>query len=173
MLDIGCGAGALGADLKQKRDVHVSGIELNPDAAARARQRLDAVFNLPIEQIDDDQLGGPFDCIVIADVLEHLRDPGAVLRKCREWLSDDGSIVVSVPNSRHHSVISGLIDGNWTYEKAGLLDEDHVRCFTRREIEKLLYRAGFAIEEMSAVPGSGYQQWQQAGQPGGRITSLS
>jgi len=62
-------------------------------------------------------------------------------------------------------VISGLIDGNWTYERAGLLDGDHVLCFTRRELEKLLYRTGFEIVERTAIPGSGYEDWRQSGDP--------
>ena len=60
----------------------------------------------------------------------------------------NGAIIISVPNSRHHSVISGLINGNWSYERAGLLDEDHVRCFTKRELEKMLFRCGFLIEAL-------------------------
>ena len=119
ILDIGCGAGALGSALKQSRPVHVTGIELNPAAAERARQRLDQVFNCPVEQIDATDLQEPFDCIILADVLEHLRDPATTLKQCRRWLNETGSLVISIPNSRHHSVISGLIDGNWTYEKAG------------------------------------------------------
>lgn len=166
ILDIGCGAGALGADLKRHRDVNVTGIELNPDAAQRARGRLDHVINKSIDQVDACDIPESFDCVILADVLEHIRNPARTLGLCRNWLTDNGSIVISVPNSRHHSVISGLINGNWTYEKAGLLDEDHVRCFTRREIEKLLYRSGFTVQELRSVPGSGYQQWQHAGSPG-------
>ncbi len=167
ILDVGCGAGALGAALKSQRDVAVTGIELNPEAATRAEARLNAVVDRSIDELPADHFpDGAFDCIVFADVLEHLRDPASVLKKCRPWLTENGSVVISIPNSRHHSVISGLIDGNWTYEKAGLLDEDHVRCFTRREIEKLLFRSGFGVEELRPIPGSGYQQWVDAGRPG-------
>ena len=64
-------------------------------------------------------------------------------------------------------------------KRRGLLDEDHVRCFTRREIEKLLYRCGFMVQETLNIPGSGYQQWKEAGSPGNvslgqlRIAGLS
>ena len=92
-----------------------------------------------------------FDAIVCGDVLEHLRDPGRLLRRAREWLKADGSLVASIPNVRHHSVVRSILEGNWTYESAGLLDQTHLRFFTRREIEKLFFRAGFAIEEMRSV----------------------
>ena len=167
ILDIGCASGRLGQALKSERDCHVTGIEANSVAAGTATTRLDQVIEASMETLPESAIpDGSFDCIVLADVLEHLRNPVEVLRKCRQWLSDSGSLVISVPNSRHHSVISGLIDGNWTYERAGLLDDDHVRCFTRRELEKLLYRTGFEITERTAIPGSGYGDWRQSGDPG-------
>lgn len=167
ILDIGCGGGRLGAELKRRQSCHVTGVEANIDAAHVARDRLDEVVNKSIESLDESHfLSGSFDCIILADVLEHLRDPLTVLRKCRQWLADDGRLVISIPNSRHHSVISGLIRGNWSYEPAGLLDEDHVRCFTRREMEKLLFRAGFDVDALAMIPGSGHSEWLAAGRPG-------
>jgi GT2 family glycosyltransferase len=153
--------------VKRTRSVHVTGIEPDAAAASRAVERLDHVHRKSAEDLSDrDFAGQKFDCIVFADVLEHLRNPTRVLKRCRNWLSDSGSVVISVPNSRHLSVVSGLVDGNWTYERAGLLDEDHVRCFTRRELEKLLFRCGYAVDEMKLAPGDGYSAWQQAGRPG-------
>jgi GT2 family glycosyltransferase/tetratricopeptide (TPR) repeat protein/2-polyprenyl-3-methyl-5-hydroxy-6-metoxy-1,4-benzoquinol methylase len=175
ILDIGCASGRLGQALKSEQDCHVTGVEADPAAAKTAGARLDRVVECSIESLPESAFDfGTFDCIVLADVLEHLRKPLDVLRKCRSWLMDNGSLVISVPNSRHHSVISGLMDGNWTYERAGLLDDDHVRCFTRRELEKLLYRAGFEICQRVGIPGSGYEEWKQSGNPRTvRICSLA
>lgn len=160
VLDIGCGAGRLGHELKQRRTVHVTGVEPNPEAAQTAATRLDRVIRRSIEDITDEDLGfRRFDCVILADVLEHCRDPRAVLEQIHAWLTDDGRIVISVPNSRHVSVVRGLAEGHWTYESAGLLDEDHVRCFTRRELEKLAFRAGFDAEKMRMVPGDGHAGW--------------
>lgn len=154
VLDIGCGSGALGASIKQRQPAHVVGIELDPRAAEHARQRLDQVIQADIEQ-DEDALAslplGAFDVIVCGDVLEHLRDPAGLLRRARNWLAPDGILVASLPNVRHHSVLASLIAGNWTYEPAGLLDSDHVQFFTRREIEKLLVRAGYRAVAMERV----------------------
>ena len=60
-------------------------------------------------------------------------------------------LVASIPNVRHNRVVRSLLEGNWTYEPAGLLDHTHLRFFTRREVEKLFYRAGFAIDELRWV----------------------
>ena len=104
---------------------------------------------------------GSFDAIVCADVLEHLREPERLLEQAREWLAPDGRLIASIPNVRHHSVVRSLLQGNWTYESAGLLDRTHLRFFTRREIEKLFHRAGFAIEGMWSVIGPGDEPSQR------------
>jgi len=166
VLDVGCGAGRLGEALRSRQTVEVWGIEREPDVAEIARQRLDHVITADADSELSELKDARFDVIVCGDVLEHLRHPRAFLTRCRAWLSATGRIVASIPNVRHHTIIAGLLDGNWTYEAAGLLDDDHVRFFTRREIEKLLFRAGFEIERIGFVPGEGYAEWQQAGSPG-------
>jgi O-antigen biosynthesis protein len=151
VLDIGCGAGRLGEALKARQETRVVGVELNEIAASAARQRLDDVLVGDIERLDLDFPPGSFDAIVCGDILEHLRDPDRLLRRARGWLALDGRLITSIPNVRHHSVVRSLLEGNWTYEWAGLLDRTHLRFFRRREIEKLLFRAGFAVEELRAV----------------------
>ena len=167
ILDIGCGAGRLGALIKSRQECHVTGVEMTSLAASSARERLDHVIEGGIESVAEGNFEpGHFDSIIFADVLEHLRHPKVALQRCNDWLENNGTLVVSVPNSRHHSVVRGLIVGNWTYEHAGLLDEDHVRCFTRRELEKLLFCSGFEVTDWAPVWGSGKKEWDQAGQPG-------
>ncbi len=131
------------------------GVELNETAAAVARQRIDQVFVGDIEGLDLPLPPSRFDAIVCGDILEHLRDPDRLLRQARVWLTPEGALVASIPNVRHHSVVRSVLEGNWTYESAGLLDRTHLRFFTRREIEKLFFRAGFAVDEMRSVIGPG------------------
>lgn len=166
ILDLGCGSGKLGASLKRRGDCEVWGVELNPVAAQQAQERLDRVLVADLERLDEELPAGSFDCILCADVLEHLRSPSDLLARCRRWLAPEGDLIASLPNVQHHSVITGLLDGNFNYEPSGLLDDDHVRFFTRREIGKLFFRAGFEIAEWKIVPGDGYEAWRGAGHPG-------
>jgi 2-polyprenyl-3-methyl-5-hydroxy-6-metoxy-1,4-benzoquinol methylase len=103
VLDIGCGEGRLGEAIKQRQQATVSGIELDPDAAAVARGRLDHVWSGDIEDLDLEIPAGCFDAIVCADVLEHLREPARLLKQIREWLALDGCIVAT----KLHVVHSG------------------------------------------------------------------
>lgn len=164
--DLGCGGGRLGYSIRSKLGAVVWGVERDVLAANRATQRLDHVI---VGDLDSDTWSlpdGRMDVVICADVLEHLRQPARLLHKARKMLAPDGCLIASVPNLQHHSVVAGLLDGNFTYEPAGLLDEDHVRLFTRREIDKLFYRSGFRITEWRVVPGSGYAEWASTGRKG-------
>jgi 2-polyprenyl-3-methyl-5-hydroxy-6-metoxy-1,4-benzoquinol methylase len=165
ILEIGCGGGRLGEHLKARQPCQVTGIELSAAAAEAARGRLDQVVVGDVERMQLDFQAGQFDCVVCADVLEHLRRPDRLLRQIRSWLAPGGTLVVSLPNVRHHTVVRGLLDGNWTYEPAGLLDATHLRFFTRQSARELLEFAGFQVESLSIVPGPGHAEWVAAGRP--------
>lgn len=154
ILDVGCGAGALGAALKARQECYVVGIEHNGNAAEASRDVLDYVLCAPAETayLPQDIIGGRFNCIVFADILEHLAEPGDLLAYARQyWLEENGVVVLSVPNTRHWSILEGLVNGDFNYTDAGLLDRTHLRFFTRRELQKLLWRAGFEQVKLEAT----------------------
>ena len=76
----------------------VAGVENDPEAARLARQVLDDVVEGNIEEMDLPYGENSFDCILFADVLEHLIDPLAVLKKIRKYLKPQGTVVASIPN---------------------------------------------------------------------------
>jgi GT2 family glycosyltransferase/tetratricopeptide (TPR) repeat protein/2-polyprenyl-3-methyl-5-hydroxy-6-metoxy-1,4-benzoquinol methylase len=155
VLDIGCGTGRLGEEIKRRQDCRVLGIERDTEAARRAQDRLDQVFVGDVETLEPGIAPHSLDAVICGDVLEHLRQPDRLLKRIHDWLQPTGLLIASIPNVRHHTVVRSLIAGNWTYEPAGLLDRDHVRFFTRREIEKLFFRAGYKITELRSKPGPG------------------
>lgn len=163
VLDVGCASGKMGAAIRHRQKATVVGIELNPAVALEARKVLDEVHTLDVERDPVEFSGSEFDCCVCADVIEHLREPAVFLKRVRQWLTDDGRLVFSVPNVQHHTVVRSLLEGNFTYQSAGLLDHDHVRFFTRRELEKLLFRAGFQVKDWQPVFSPDYQEWVASG----------
>src|SRR5919112_954782 len=95
----GCASGALGAALKARQDCEVVGIESDPSYARDAEERLDRVICADLNTFDEDL--GRFDCLVAADVLEHLVDPWAVLARWATALEPGCRAVISLPNARH------------------------------------------------------------------------
>ncbi len=148
VLDVGCGNGVLGEYLKHAGVERVCGIELFEDAARNARSVLDEVHSGNVETMDVPFERASFDCIVCADVLEHLVDPWRVLGKLKSLLKPDGCLVASIPNVGFHRIVRGLLKGRWRYEDAGILDRTHLRFFTLEGIEELFAVNSMRIEEI-------------------------
>ncbi len=145
IIDIGCGIGALGALLKSERPgVEVRGIEPVADKAIRARLVLDDVLCGSADDPLPDSWPQP-DCLIFADVLEHMVDPWKMLRLWRDRLTFGGYLIISIPNVGHKSVIGGLLSGSWNYSHEGILDRTHLRFFTRKSAIDLVQQAGLRV----------------------------
>ncbi len=156
VLDLGCGAGGVGASLRAAGATHLTGIEIHEAAAEEARKVYDAVHVGDAEQlVESGAVQGPFDVITAYDVLEHLVDPAAVLRALRPLAAPGARLHVSVPNARHFSLLSDLVlRGTFGYTEWGHRDATHLRWFTRRDIEALVAAEGWVVERSRpSLPG--------------------
>ena len=144
VLDVGCSTGYL-ARVLVERGCTVSGVEYAAKAAEEARPFLHELVIDDLERMDVSEAfdHGQFDVVVYGDVLEHLRDPVPTLRQARPLLKPGGSVVLSVPNIGHGAVRLALLRGRFEYRSLGLLDNTHLRFFTRASLEQLLNDAGF------------------------------
>jgi SAM-dependent methyltransferase len=153
VVEIGCGAGALGLEYKRQNPTCTYiGIELTEAAAARARERLDSVICGSVEALAAPALAsiprGGVDCLVYGDVLEHLVDPWKVLIEQREWLKPGGQVLACIPNVQHFSVLVGLLRGQFRYADEGLLDRTHLRFFTLEGVRELFARAELSLYDV-------------------------
>jgi trans-aconitate methyltransferase len=156
VLDLGCATGTTGAALKQRQDVEVVGVEREPAYAQEAGQRLDRVITADVEALDVAGLGR-FDALIAADVLEHLLDPWAALRRYAALLQPGGTAVVSLPNVGHWSTYAYLLRGTWPRKPEGIFDATHLRWFTLNDATELLAQAGLRTH---AVVRRGWVAWR-------------
>lgn len=156
VLELGAGAGALGAAFKRRNPkTFWCGIECVAHAAQQAGERLDAVFHADVEQVNALPWGdwqGQWDVVVCGDVLEHLRDPWAILLRLSQSLRAGGIFLACVPNIGHWSVIQALLEGRFDYTEQGLLDRTHLRFFTAPSIISLVQGAGLEPLSLRARP---------------------
>ena len=144
VLDVGCSTGSLLANYRRFNPrARLLGIDKDPESVELAKQRLDEVAMVDVE--DEPlpfALDRPIDCIIYGDVLEHLRDPWPVLQRHAEALGDDGTILICVPNLEHWSFADRLLRGVWDYELMGLLDKTHLRWFSLESMRRGLNAIG-------------------------------
>ena len=144
ILDIGCSCGESLLKITDKYpNAKLYGAELNENAA-----KIAALF--ASVTVCDIELVYPypdnfFDCIMLGDVCQQLRDPWALLSKIRKSLKPGGIVLASIPNVAHISVLADLINGYWVQDIMNL------RFFTGHSIAVMFGKAGFVDIEMSRL----------------------
>lgn len=157
VLEVGCASGIQTRVLKDKKGCRVTGLEINPAAAEDAKVFCEDMIVGSIEQLDLAQRLGEkkFDFIMFIDVLEHLTDPRAALNKVAPFLKTGGQLIASIPNIAHAAICWELAHGRFDYQQYGLLDNTHIRFFTKKTIIKLFEEAGYQIlawDKVTKIP---------------------
>ena len=148
ILEFGCGEAPLGEALKQRQKCRVVGIELDADAAAIAKKRIDDVYRGDVREIVailDEQ----FDWIIGGDIVEHLDEPWSFLAQLRRVTAPGGHLLLSLPNLANASLVSDLVRGRFDYVYMGLTCVGHLRFFTRQSLADMLTIAGWTVVEIA------------------------
>jgi 2-polyprenyl-3-methyl-5-hydroxy-6-metoxy-1,4-benzoquinol methylase len=151
VLEIGCGEGILGEQIRNRQQARVVGIELSYHAAEAARARLDEVHARDVRDAVRD-IDERFEWIVGGDILEHLTDPWEFLRELKRVVEPGGHLLLSIPNIACWPVVAELLRGRFDYIYAGHLSAGHLRFFTRRTIEDTMWMAGWEITSILPQP---------------------
>jgi SAM-dependent methyltransferase len=122
-------------------------IDNDADAVAAARRDGADAHVVDITRQDPPGKPGDYDAVLCGDVLEHLADPAAALRRLRPFVAPFGRLVASVPNGANWALRLSLLAGRWNYTDRGLLDRTHLRNFTRRSFLETIRAGGFEVVE--------------------------
>ena len=145
VLDLGCSGGEL-SDAIRGRGHHVTGVDVLEVSGVHDRVdrfvKSDLAMGLPM-----DELGRDYDVIIAADIVEHLPRPVQTLREALSLLRPGGQLLLSVPNFGHWYPRVRVFLGAFGYDRRGILDDTHLRFFTRRTLRHTVKRAGFDILE--------------------------
>jgi glycosyltransferase involved in cell wall biosynthesis len=144
ILDLGCSTGTLGEALRGAGH-HVTGVDVYESPGVR--DRLDDFHVADLATGIPDRVGADFDLIIAADVIEHLPKPVETLRRMRELLGPNGQVLLSVPNFGHWYPRTRVAFGRFGYDRRGILDDTHLRFFTRRTLRRTVMRGGFDVME--------------------------
>ncbi len=147
VIDFGCATGYF-SQLLAKKGCRVTGVELNPDAAKFAEQYCEQVIVADLDLVPLAEIlpSHTFDVAIFGDILEHLRDPWKILKETQQLLKSEGYVVASLPNIAHGAIRLALLQGKFEYTALGILDNTHLRFFTRKTVEDLFERSGYFLD---------------------------
>lgn len=153
ILDLGSGPGIVAGALSRLADKEVTcvdGVAEHLEAAAERGVHRTVEGDLTAQGWTGQLAGEQFDVIILADVLEHLVDPGDLLARLRDLdlLAPGGFLLISIPNASHIGILASLTMGDFPYRPTGLLDATHLRFFTLTSMQRLLEEHGFGLSRI-------------------------
>jgi SAM-dependent methyltransferase len=164
VLDLGCGSGRVAVEVR-KQGHFVVGVDRAPEPETAERVDRLVVGDLEAGLPDEVVEGAPYDVVLAADVLEHLRDPDRLLRRLHGVCTPEAILVASVPNIGHWYPRLRIGFGRFDYDHRGILDATHTRFFTWRSFRGMAYRAGWLVE-WRGVTGLPLEILEREGGPG-------
>ena len=145
LLDVGCSRGEFVA-AAMDANFQAEGVEPAPHIAAAARARgLTIHQGLLEEQCFAD---GSFDALTLIEVVEHLKDPRALLTECHRVLKPGGIVLISTGNAASWTV--SFMGARWDYFHISR-DGGHVSFFNPCSMRMLAANCGFTVERIATA----------------------
>ncbi len=155
ILDIGCASGDLGQQIKRKGSCEVTGIDISRKSVKEARKVLDNAMVVDLSQGRLPFKKGQFDIVIFSEVVEHLFNPGVILKEINRILKAGSVLVVTTPNILYWAHRLSFLRGEFKYQKEGPFDEAHIHFFTFNTLLNLVEDSGFKLVKMNNLyPGS-------------------
>jgi 2-polyprenyl-3-methyl-5-hydroxy-6-metoxy-1,4-benzoquinol methylase len=151
VLDLGCSQGMLARPLHEK-NARLTGVDVRPPEAWA--EQMDAYFQRDLELPLELPVARKFDYVIVADVIEHVRERQQLLRSVRRFLKEDGRLLISTPNIALWFYRLSLLVGRFEYGPRGTLDHTHVHLYTRASFRREVEKAGFRVrgEHVTSLP---------------------
>jgi len=159
VLELGCASGYLSGYMEQCLGCTVTGLEYDPVAVRIAATRMSHAYVADLDQPDALDLAAPtapFDGLLAAAILEHLKYPQAVLQRAKTLLKPGAWVIVSLPNIARWNIRLNLLRGRFDYTDYGIMDRTHVHFYTVDTGRRLLEDQGLCVEAVY-IAGSGLQ----------------
>lgn len=159
VLELGCASGYLSGYMEQARGCRVTGLEVDPRATTLAAERCSEVHTVDLDSPDAlqaAQASAPYDVLLAAAVLEHLKYPERLLMAAHDLLRPGALVLVSLPNVAYWQIRLKLLVGRFHYTDYGVMDRTHLRLYTVKTGRALLTEQGYPVERLH-IAGSALQ----------------
>ena len=127
---------------------------MNKFLQERAHLKEDSRFNIHHSYFENFQSSKKFDAIEMGFVLEHVDDPGQIVKHFKQFLSPNGIIFISIPNAKSlHRLIgheAGLLKNMYELSQYDL-ELGHQRYFDFDSIQELVLSSGLQIKRSAGL----------------------
>ncbi|UZR92530.1 class I SAM-dependent methyltransferase [Chondrinema litorale] len=147
-LEIGCHTGYLTYWInKIFSDVTI--VEINENAIRHAENFCNESIlgNIETEPVKNSISKNKYDVIVILHVLEHLVDPWETLKFLSSQLTENGEIIIALPNINNMQTRMQIMAGHFNYTEEGVMDKTHLRFFNPDTAKSLIESAGLYVDD--------------------------
>ncbi|MEE2678459.1 MAG: class I SAM-dependent methyltransferase [Myxococcota bacterium] len=146
LFDVGAGDTRHFRELAQYADFEFSGVEIQPDVAARAREQGYDIATGTLETMDVTPHEGRHDIVSMNHVIEHVADTIEVMSKIQRMLRPGGWVIGQLPtNTGWESRVFGSTWAGYHYPR-------HLQVFSRKGLASLLERTGFTNTKIQSYP---------------------
>lgn len=159
VLELGCASGYLSGYMESALGCRVTGLEIDPAATAIAAGRCSEVHTVDLDlpdALDAARNSAPYDVLLAAAVLEHVKYPERILQQAHSLLKPNGLAIVSLPNIAHWRLRLAHLRGHFDYVDYGVMDRTHLHLYTVKTARSLLEDQGYQIQRL-VIAGSGLQ----------------
>ena len=155
VLDVGCGGGLLAEALNAK-GAHVTGIdvtEANIQVARlhAAKMELDIAYKLITAEEMVKTESESFDVVACLEVIEHVPDPGQLIKACSDLLRPDGQMFLSTLNRNPRSFVTAILGAEYIFNILPKGTHEWSKFIKPSELERHMRNAGIKLIESKGM----------------------
>jgi 2-polyprenyl-6-hydroxyphenyl methylase/3-demethylubiquinone-9 3-methyltransferase len=155
VLDVGCGGGILSESMA-KAGAKVTGIDLGEGPIDVAKlhlyeSELDIEYiQIPVEELAE-QRAGEYDVVTCMEMLEHVPDPGSIIRSCAQLVKPGGDVFFSTINRNPKSYLYSIIGAEYLLKMLPKGTHDYRKMLKPSELSHWIREAGLNLDDLSGM----------------------
>ncbi len=155
VLDVGCGGGIL-AESMVARGAHVVGIDMGEGPLEVARLHLlESGLEVDYRRMPAEELAAAepasFDVVTCMEMLEHVPDPGSVIRACHDLVKPGGQVFFSTINRNPKAYLFAIVGAEYLLRMLPKGTHDFAKFIRPSELVRWAREAGLAVNDLSGM----------------------